>query len=588
MNLTQAQYDQLSLIAHSGATGSRVSYYTKLAEFGISYGNVGLGVALEHQLSGAVANAFFMAAAADEGVSVSGSQWQAIGQDLMIKDLDERFSARQDNGNGEFFYPDLSYYDIRDYHQASYDTLGGTVPSGQGVSLQAWTAYAPVEDIGLTVWTEMLADTYWDMTKVMARMVNSAFVDGNPDSMLWFTNVVEIWDVVFNQGSPLMFPDEVEGAEIILGTLEDDAAALFVPSTTTEKKMFLGLGGDDVFDISPAPQHDRYYDGGDGDDTFRMAGAAAGWIHGGRGEDVLDISSSASSVMITLNAEDAFSTTSPGMQFSGIERVLGGSDDDEFIFTVAAFETGLYEISGGAGSDTLYLAEAPQHTASDRLLDLRNYLYGNAVEVYDIENVIGSANADIVYGDEVANIIAGLSGNDTLYGDEGDDFIRGGDGDDRIWGEVDNDILYGDGGHDVIYGGDGRDSIYGGAGNDQIYAGQDADWVSGGSGDDVIRGESGNDVLYGNGGWDTLDGGDGGNILTGGVGGDTFVFGFGTDFVMDFLVGVDRLRQHNPGILTMSQEGADVVLNAGVGQMYLVNAHLQDILDAEASGLLWA
>ena len=75
--------------------------------------------------------------------------------------------------------------------------------------------------------------------------------------------------------------------------------------------------------------------------------------------------------------------------------------------------------------------------------------YNNIVnDVWAIETINGSENADNITGTINKDIINGLNGNDTLAGKEAGDDISGGSGD------------------DTIYGNDGRDIIWGKAGND--------------------------------------------------------------------------------------------------------------------------
>ncbi|QPB24288.1 hypothetical protein [Rhizobium sp. 007] len=148
----------MSSIADSGQSGARVAYYTKLAEFGVAYGSLALGVVLEDQISGRVANSYFMAVAEREGVSVSSAQWAAVGDALMHADIVARLAAPTTIINGEEVTPDLGYEAIRNYHQTVFSSLGGTVAAGDGVSINAWTAYAPVETLGPGTWTQMLSD----------------------------------------------------------------------------------------------------------------------------------------------------------------------------------------------------------------------------------------------------------------------------------------------------------------------------------------------------------------------------------------------------------------------------------------------
>lgn len=110
----------------------------------MTYGSLALGVVLEDQISGRVANAYFMAVAEQEGVTVSPQQWAAIGNSLMLADFQAHQNARLLEADGTVRYSDIGYEPIRDYHEQVFRDLGGTVPEGTGVSINAWTAYAPL------------------------------------------------------------------------------------------------------------------------------------------------------------------------------------------------------------------------------------------------------------------------------------------------------------------------------------------------------------------------------------------------------------------------------------------------------------
>ena len=74
-----------------------------------------------------------------------------------------------------------------------------------------------------------------------------------------------------------------------------------------------------------------------------------------------------------------------------------------------------------------------------------------------IENVVGSALADAVFGAGEINRFEGRLGNDYLFGGLGNDILIGNEGDDSIFGEAGNDTIYGAAGRDAMYGGTGFD-----------------------------------------------------------------------------------------------------------------------------------
>jgi Ca2+-binding RTX toxin-like protein len=106
-----------------------------------------------------------------------------------------------------------------------------------------------------------------------------------------------------------------------------------------------------------------------------------------------------------------------------------------------------------------------------------------------IENAMGGAGTEDIYGNAVANI---------LQGDPGD--VAGS-----------RDRLYGFAGDDTLYGMGGDDELLGGLNNDRLFGDQDpyAQQTNIAAGSDWLRGDEGNDTLNGSFGQNILDGGEG-------------------------------------------------------------------------------
>ena len=113
-------------------------------------------------------------------------------------------------------------------------------------------------------------------------------------------------------------------------------------------------------------------------------------------------------------------------------------------------------------------------------------------------------------------------------------------------------------------------------------------------GNDTLNGGDQNDVLNGGNGNDKLIAGTGNDSLTGGTGTDQFWFDvghFGNDTITDFENGTDKIRITNqPGIddisdLTISQQGANVLITLPDGSTITVNNHV--VADIDASDFLW-
>jgi len=164
--------------------------------------------------------------------------------------------------------------------------------------------------------------------------------------------------------------------------------------------------------------------------------------------------------------------------YSGRDIVSCGTGDDVII---SSLDGDGNDYSGDDGVDTINLIPNGNGVFVDLDAGIardRATLFTSSV--FTIENAVGTAMSDYLYGDELANRLAGYNG---------DDLLRGRDG---------NDILMGDGGRDVLFGG---------AQNDTLAGGMDADILYGEAGIDTLIGDAGNDILVGGAGRDTLIGG---------------------------------------------------------------------------------
>jgi Ca2+-binding RTX toxin-like protein len=200
------------------------------------------------------------------------------------------------------------------------------------------------------------------------------------------------------------------------------------------------------------------------------------------------------------------------------DDTLDGGDGDDFLVGGA----GADDIAGGGGIDTLSYASSAGGVIVDG--------YGKGGDAQwdevsgDIENILGSAWDDMLFGTSAANLQEGSLGHDQLYGRDGDDTLKGGDGD---------DVLIGGDGADVLNGGASVDtavyhdyegvvvSLSAGTGNggsaagDMLIAIENVtgtfvdDSLTGNAAVNVLQGSSGNDVLRGEAGADTLSGGAG-------------------------------------------------------------------------------
>ncbi|MFA1676908.1 calcium-binding protein [Rhizobium mongolense] len=552
-SLTQAQIDELTTIANSGQSGARVAYYTKLAEFGVTYGSLALGVVLEDQISGRMANAYFMAIAEQEGVSVSSQQWAAVGNGLMLADLAARSSAPEVAPDGTKTYPDLTYEAIRDYHQFVFSTLGGTVPEGEGVSINAWTAYAPVETFGPATWDDMLVEAGLQQGAygawLLSKMWFYASFEADPVASAWSSLISSnTFQQLLADGSPAVFPEQLENSYLILGTHSGEQLSIDDTISPETQVLVMGLGGADTIAVKG---HGDYFDGGAGDDTFVVTAMDGDFMHGGTGSDTLNFSALGQGIQVQAEADS--SSVYSGYDWGSLrsfENIIGTSYNDSFAFYGSLAAQDIEGIDGGAGNDSLYLGDAVEQLHVDlqdgRVLGIRE------ITALNIENVVGGEAGDTILGSIVANDlkgglgddqIEGRAGNDSLWGQAGNDSLIGGSGADYLYGGYGDDTLRGDDGNDNLSGNEGADSIEGGDGDDYLSGAEDNDHLWGGIGKDRVNGGAGDDFLFGGDGNDTIDGGAGYNIATGGAGEDWFyVYGNeNTTLITDFQFRIDHL-----------------------------------------------
>lgn len=152
-----------------------------------------------------------------------------------------------------------------------------------------------------------------------------------------------------------------------------------------------------------------------------------------------------------------------GADLNNVEAVTlngrGGSDT----YVLATSGTQL-TITDSDGTDTLDFSGSAAGVAvnlgrsSVQLIGNGNTLDLNGT----IENVLGSAFADILIGNNADNRLSGGGGNDYLNGGNGNDLLLGGGGDDLLLGGSGRNILIGGLGRDLLFGANDEDILIGG------------------------------------------------------------------------------------------------------------------------------
>ncbi|MDQ0466776.1 Ca2+-binding RTX toxin-like protein [Caulobacter ginsengisoli] len=278
-----------------------------------------------------------------------------------------------------------------------------------------------------------------------------------------------------------------------------------------------GAGGADVIDGGDGDDFlrggagDDTLIGGDGDDLFR-GNAGTDSYDGGAGTDRVSFFDAASTQGVVADlrtgviANDGFGNaeTMTGIEDLGLGTrfadtfygndganfmLVGGGDhiesfggDDSFqVHDAPAF------LDGGDGIDSItgFTQQRFVDLDSDGLADedlttngvavnLQSHLiqddgFGGSGQIFNIENVAGSAGDDALIGDGAANRLDGLDGADILRGGGGNDVIHGGAGDDlQLVGDAGDDQIFGDEGDDLMRGNSGVDHYDGGDGFDRV------------------------------------------------------------------------------------------------------------------------
>ncbi|MEZ5796715.1 MAG: M10 family metallopeptidase C-terminal domain-containing protein [Paracoccaceae bacterium] len=361
--------------------------------------------------------------------------------------------------------------------------------------------------------------------------------------------------------------DRLTGIEAVFGSahadvLTGDALANGLYGSAGNDRLY-GMDGDDTLD------------GGEGDDTL-SGGAGADLIIGGAGYDMVHYWEAAAPIRLDMADPAAGLGAAAGDRLQGIELVVATEFGDQILGDAAAnILMGLGGddlLIGRAGNDTLYGGIGNDTfdggTGADMMLGAEGrdavWYHDSAGAVWvdlqvgrgawawaqgdtmsSIEDLAGSAHADMLLGSAVGNRIEGLAGDDNIQGRDGDDTLYGGDGDDRLSGGAGADLLDGGAGFDMAFFWTASAGVGVDLANPALNRGEAVgdrytsieclaatnfdDHLAGDAADNSLLGFAGNDVLIGRDGNDTLLGGEGDDTLSGGAGADLLNGGPGRD-----------------------------------------------------------
>ncbi len=290
---------------------------------------------------------------------------------------------------------------------------------------------------------------------------------------------------------------------------------------------------------------------------------------------------------------------------AGNDTLDGGNGDDVLIGG-----TGDDVLIGGSGNDTASYSDAAIGVTVNLAATGAQTTGAGSDTLSGIENLTGSAFADVLTGDAGANRLEGGAGNDTLSGGDGDDVLVGGAGDDTLVGGNGNDTaVYTDAsagvtidlrvtgpqatsvGFDVLIGIEG---LVGSAFDDVLIGDAGANRIDAGAGNDIVQGSAGDDVLIGGAGADTLYYGDltdavqinlaAGQVSAGTQGGNDQVSGFENVILgagNDLLIGdaADNYVEGRGGDDQLFGAAGNDYLFGGIGADQLFGGDGNDLLD---------
>ena len=288
-----------------------------------------------------------------------------------------------------------------------------------------------------------------------------------------------------------------------------------------------GMGGNDVLIGNGGAD---IFDGGFGADTVSYITSTSGLTvslatpAGNTGDAAGDVYTSIE-VVAGSNFADTLSGDAQENSLLGLTGAdtLNGNDGDDILNG----GVGADALNGGTGTDTAAYSGATlgvTASLSDALLNTNEA----AGDVYNsIENLMGSAYADILTGSTAANVLSGGGGSDVLSGVDGNDILNGGGGADALHGDAGLDTAdYSTAATGVTVFLGGPQLNTGEAVGDTYFSIENlsgsgfADILGGDEGDNTVSGNANNDWLFGGGGADALKGGYGNDVLEGGAGAD--------------------------------------------------------------------
>ncbi|TXN25282.1 calcium-binding protein [Methylobacterium sp. WL19] len=339
-------------------------------------------------------------------------------------------------------------------------------------------------------------------------------------------------------------------------------------------------GGDGNDILNGGDGGDTLY-GGDGNDILE-AGLGTNTIDGGGGTNTLSYASFTESseyqpgrffgVSVGIGSGSSIDNTGAKLQdtFSNILNLRltdfddsASGDGNNNVIEGGAGGDSLY---GGAGIDTLSYAHSARGVAVSFAENIAASGDAEGDTFGGFENLLGSAQGDILGGNSGNNTINGNGGTDRLYGDGGNDRLVISETPDIVNGGEGNDFLFLMGSGSVRLSDDRSTGNF--TGIEAIYIRGDMDLDMSGSttGIRIVSQTSADVEIIGTSGADRIVVSRGSNVIDSGAGGDkiiasgrdnTFHFeaGFGRDNLYGFDIDVDHISVDIDGVVV-----SDVIL----------------------------
>ena len=437
---------------------------------------------------------------------------------------------------------------------AGFDTLDYS-GSPKGVTIRLWQGF-----------TSSKGDAQGDVYSNVEAVVGSAFAD---------VLIGSLGDDVLEGGG---------GADTLKGYGGSDTASYAGSASGVTVNLATGAasGGDaqgdtlvDIDNLTGSAFADVLT--GNTGDNILAGGRGADVMDGGAGFDTLDYSASTKGVTIRLwQGFTSSQGDAQGDVYSNVEAVVGSAFADVLIGSlgdnVLEGGGGADTLKGYGGSDTASYAGSASGVTVNLATGAASGGDAQGDTLVDIDNLTGSAFADVLTGNTGDNILAGGRGADVMDGGAGFDTLdysastKGvtirlwqgftssqGDAQGDVYSNVEAvvgsafaDVLIGSLGDNVLEGGGGADTLKGYGGSDTAsYAGSASgvtvNLATGAASGGDAQGDTLVDIdnLIGSAFADVLTGDAGANAFTGGLGNDTFVFGAnsGHDVITDFQAG---------------------------------------------------